>query len=303
MALLAAVCGCAVTGSGERPKAAETTDATEPSAKGAKEPIDARELYLESLKQQALQPSINLVHEYYRQEKFYPEGSRDVVVSGFDYRTKNVRLERSQVIVADGKTSTAWGTWCLGRSEDWFYSSGVRRPWEKRSTTCPSLTDQTWLNDGLGVGGLTAQQADAFVGYLGDLKGFINAGGMSSVTRNGKPYVRLEIKVKPVKLAGGGRPVGADLYQDAFKYTELDSLTHPYGYLASGGSALDIVRYIDPETRLPVYSETLETGGGVWKMHRVEYEFGRPVTKSTLPAAEPPIARLTWQPESKSGSQ
>ncbi|MFJ2029541.1 hypothetical protein [Streptosporangium sp. NPDC087985] len=299
MALLAAVCGCAVTGWGERPQAAESTTVATPSpkdaknGKDAKKPADARELYLESLRQQAMQPSVNLVQEYYRQEKFYPGGSRNVVVSGFDYRTKDVRLEKSQVTVAGGKTWTAWATWCRGK-EEWFWAG--EGDWEMRSSTrCPSLPSQVWLNDGLGVGGLTEKQADIFVGQLGNYQGLIKGRGMSVVKRDGKPYVRLEISVKPLRF-GTGSAVGAGLYHDAFKYTELDSFTHPYSLLANGGSAVDIIRYIDPETRLPVYSEMLETGKGTWTMHRVVYEFGSPVGKSTLPA-RPGITRLTWQPE------
>ncbi|WP_406316801.1 hypothetical protein OHA77_06325 [Streptosporangium sp. NBC_01639] len=298
LALLATVCGCAVTGWGERPPAAESTTVATPSPKEAqqptRQPANPRDLYLESLRQQALQPTVNLVQEYYRQEKFYPGGSRSVVVSGVDYRTKNVRMENSQVTVAGGKTWTAWTTWCRGK-EEWFWTG--EGDWEKRSSTrCPSLPSQVWLNDGLGVGGLTKEQADIFVGQLGSYQGLINGRGMSVVKRNGKPYVRLEISVKPLQL-GGGLAVGAGLYHDAFKYTELDSLTHPYALLANGGSALDIVRYIDPETRLPVYSEILETGKDTWRMHRVVYEFGRPVGKSSALPAKPGITRLTWRPE------
>ncbi|GAA2386377.1 hypothetical protein GCM10010404_49120 [Nonomuraea africana] len=302
MALLgAAVCGCAVTDWAVRQRLGEAapvaTATPAPTAKDAKDaelPADARELYLESLRQQALQPTVHLVHEYYRQKKFYPGGSRSVVVSRFDYGTKAVHLENSQVTVAGGKTWTAWSTWCLDGSEDWFWTREVG--WSLRSSSgCPSLPSQAWLNDGLGVGGLTEEQADVFVGKLREWTGLITARGMSVVKRDGKPYVRLEIRVRPVRF-GGGRPVGAGLYHDAFKHTELDGIAHPYGLLAGGGSAMDIVRYIDPETRLPVYSETRETGSGAWRMHRVEYEFGRPVGESARPA-KPGIARLRWQPE------
>ncbi|MFC4008046.1 hypothetical protein ACFOY2_12500 [Nonomuraea purpurea] len=295
MALLAAVCGCAGIGWNERPQAVETPAATATSPKVTKDPADARELYLESLRQQALQPSLNLVQEYYRQKGSYPGGSRTVVVSGFDYGTKDVRLEKTEVIVADGKTWTAGATWCIDGSKDWSWNR--YRGWTLRSSLqCPSLPSQAWLNDGLGVGGLTEKQADTFVGELAGIEGLITAGRMSNVKRDGKSYVRLEIQVKPQQLGGGGMPVGAGLYLDAFKYTELDAITHPYGLLAGGRSAMDIVRYIDPETRLPVYSETLETGEGTWAMHRVEYEFGSPVGKSVRPT-KPSIAQLAWQPE------
>ncbi|MFE3455060.1 hypothetical protein ACFXJ8_39665 [Nonomuraea sp. NPDC059194] len=305
-ALLMAACGCAVTGWGERPQAAETTTTAAPSpeetedaqatkdATDAKKPTDARDLYLESLRRQALQPTITTVQEYYRQEKFYPGGSRMVVVAGFDYRTKDVRLEKSQVIVTGRKTRTSYAVWCLNGSEEWLWSLG---DWTKRSGQCPSLPSQAWLNDGLGVGGLTEEQAGIFVGKLDEWKGLIRARGMRLVNRGGKRYVRLEVRVEPLAF-GGGSPVGAGLFHDAFKHTGLDSLAHPYGLLASGRSGMDIVRYIDPVTRLPVYSEVLETGHGEWKMHRVEYAFGRPVGRSTLPT-KPGIARLKWQPEGK----
>ncbi|WP_329084322.1 MULTISPECIES: hypothetical protein [unclassified Streptosporangium] len=297
VALLTAVCGCAATGRGERPQAAESTTVATPSPKEAQKPADSRTLYLESLRQQALQPSVNLVQEYYWQKKFYPGGSRSVVVSGVDYRTKDVRLENSQVTVAGGRTWTAWATWCRGKSEEWFWTG--EGDWEmKSSTRCPSLPSQVWLNDGLGVGGLTKEQADVFVGQLDSYQGLISGRGMSVVKRNGKPYMRLEISVKPQRF-GSGRPVGAGMYLDAFKYVELDALIHPYGLLPSVRSAMDIVRYIDPETRLPVYSEMLETDKdtGRWRMHRVVYEFGGPVGESAPLPATPGITRLTWRPE------
>ncbi|KAB2385954.1 hypothetical protein [Actinomadura montaniterrae] len=297
LTLLAGACGCGVINGragdrGERPQASDTAAAANNGAAAAAGG-DARELYLDSLRRQALQPSVNLVQEYYSTKEAYPGGRREAVASGIDYRTKNVRMEKSEVIVADGRPTVAWASWCPSRSQYWFFS-GVGR-WSLKGDQCPSLADQAWLNDGLGVGGLTQQQADIFVQQLSGYQGLISARGKSIVERAGKQYVRLEIAVTP-HVYGGGDPIGAGMYLDAFKYTELDATTHPYGLLAAGVSALDIVRYIDPQTRLPVYSETVETGDGEWHMHRVEYSFGGPVQSRPRPS-RPGIPTMTWQPE------
>ncbi|WP_329250452.1 hypothetical protein OG417_05080 [Actinoallomurus sp. NBC_01490] len=297
--LLASVCSCGVTdgkvSARKEGRQAATSSATATKdGSGATATADARELYLDSLRQQALQPSVSLVHEYYSQQKAYPGGSREAVVSGFDYRTKDVRLEQSHVVVADGKTEVAWATWCQGKSQNWFWSGPGH--WSLTENQCPTLTDQAWVNDGLGVGGLTEKQADTFVSQLAGYEGLINARGKILVNRAGKQYIRLEIKVTPHSY-NSGSSIGAGWYLNAFKYTELDANTHPYGLLGAESPALDIVRYIDPKTLLPVYSETQDTYGDRWHMHRVEYSFGGPVNSRPRPANPTDIPQMTWQSE------
>ncbi|MEU9021765.1 hypothetical protein [Actinomadura sp. NPDC048394] len=298
--LLAVICGCGVIHGkagdqegGSRPAGNSPSARVNANGAPAIATTDARGLYLDSLRRQALQPSINLVQEYYLERQAYPGGSREAVISGVDYRTKDVRLEKSEVTVENGKASVAWANWCQGRYQDWFWSSVGR--WTQESDRCPSLTDQIWLNDGLGVGGLTPEQADIFVGHLADCKGLINARGKSMVERAGKQYVRLEIQVTP-QVVGSGDPIGAGMYLDAFKYTELKADTHPYNLIGREVDALRIVRYIDPQTRLPVYSETQASGDGKWTMHRVEYSFDGPVQSRPRPARVG-IPQMTWQPE------
>ncbi|WP_329251024.1 hypothetical protein OG417_06260 [Actinoallomurus sp. NBC_01490] len=99
------------------------------------------------------------------------------------------------MIAKDGKTEVAWATWCQGKSENWFWS-GVGH-WRLTENQCPTLPDQAWVNDGLGVGGLTQKQADTSVGQLAGYEGLINARGKSVVDRAGKQYVRLEITTSP----------------------------------------------------------------------------------------------------------
>lgn len=290
---LAAVGGCGLVG-GQSDGDQGLKVVTSSPTKAATPEGDARALYLESMRRQAMQPSINLVHEYYSAPQSYPGGTRESVVSGVDYRSKDVRLEKNQLIVAHGKTTLEWTTWCQDKSAMWFYSGPGH--WSQTADKCPEGPYAAWLNDGLGVGGLTKDQADVFVKQLGDYKGLITARGKSMVTRNGKEYLRLVIKVTPHSY-GGTSPAGADMYMDALKWTEIDLEAQPYFLLPDAAAAMDIVRYVDPETMLPVYSETVEKSDD-WHLHRVEYSFGGPVKGRPRPTT-PTIAQLTWKPEKR----
>lgn len=302
VALVAGVCGCGMIGGNTSDEGGRSHTSHSTGGDGSKNGTavaantDPLKLYLDSLRQQALQPSINLVHEYYRSREAYPEGSYRAVVAGFDYRTKNVRFEDSELRLKDGKITLGWTTWCQGKSQLWFRSSVGH--WSLKGDQCPSLTSQVWVNDGMGVGGLTPEQADLFITRLTSYKGLINATEKSIVERFGKKYVRLEVTVTPHQYgpSDDSFTMGANAFMDAVKNTDIDLATHPYDLLPSGDAALHIVRYIDPQTLLPVYSETQETLEDEWKMHRVEYSFGGPVQARPRPAT-PEIARMTWPRE------
>ncbi|NUR93283.1 MAG: hypothetical protein HOY71_55185 [Nonomuraea sp.] len=274
--------GCAAT----PPPAAKPEPAKTPTSA----PLgDARQIYLESMKRQAMQQQVSTLQEYYRAADGYPGGTRYAVDSAFDYRTKQARLERVQVT---GASRVAWATRCDGPEEK-FWSS-KESGWEtKYSDGCPTVLGATWINDGLGTGGLSEEQATTFSGKLGDYKGLIAGRSVRKVEKYGKPYLRLEVTVTPRRF-GSDLKIGVGMYLDAFKWTDVEALKHPYGLLGGGQEGLRIVRYVDPGTLLPAYAEMTETPR--WRMHRVQYSFGGPVERSTLPAV-PGVPRLSWEPE------
>lgn len=291
--VLAAVGGCGLIGGKDEVRTGRQVVTSSPTTVARPEG-DARKLYLESMRQQALQPSVNLVHEYYWNRQMYPGGGYVATVSGIDYRSKAVRLEKTDVDLENGKKTVGSVIWCQDKTAMWFGSSVGR--WSQIAPKCPDSAYAAWMNDGVGIGGLTKEQADIFVKQLGDYKGLITGLGKSIVTRNGKQYLRLTIKVTPHSY-GGMSPAGADMYMDAVKWTEIDLETHPYFLLPDPDAAMDIVRYVDPETMLPVYSETVESADD-WHLHRVEYSFGDPVKGRPRPTT-PTIPQLTWKPEKR----
>ncbi|WP_344882721.1 hypothetical protein [Nonomuraea antimicrobica] len=278
------------------PPAAETQPdtGTAPSEPEPTPDQDPRSVFLESLRRQAVQPVIATVQEHYNRKDFYPGGSRQVVVSAFDYRSKAIKLEETKVTESGGRSWVSWATRCADGTERFW--TDPKEPWEDRGSKCPSLIDPVWINDGLGIGGLTEEQAGIMVDTLAEYKGLIRGDALTTVQRDGKPYLRLDVTVRQIELPGGSE-VGAALFGDAVKTADVDVATHPYGWLG-GDPALKIVRLVDPDTLLPVYSQLEETAPG-WAMRRVQYAFDGPVGTSDLPKV-PEIARLTWEPEKSS---
>jgi hypothetical protein len=289
--LLAGSTACAALRPAPAQPSAQPSAQAQPSTE-AEPSKDPKSVFLESLRRQATQPVIATVQEHYQREHSYPGGSRKVVVSAFDYRSKAIKLEESEVMVADGRSRVARATRCAGGTERFW--TDLDRRWEDRGSKCPSPIDPLWINDGIGIGGLTKEQAGALVKTLDGYQGLIHGDSLTTVERNGKPYLRLDVTVRHMEFTDGTR-AGTTMFGDAVKSIDVDVAGHPYGWLG-GDPGLKIVRMVDPGTLLPVYTQMEETETG-WAMHRVQYDFeGGPVGTSDLPK-NPEIARMTWEPE------
>ncbi|SDM39068.1 hypothetical protein [Allokutzneria albata] len=157
------------------------------------------------------------------------------------------------------------------------------------------------VGNGMLPGGLTPEQAQAFLGYLRTVQGFLDPGKPTWVERQGKQYVRLPVVFRTVQTSIGR--AGTQNFIWAFQKTKLSFDGHVYTAGGSGDAQVEAVFYLDPTTLLPGYSESIvydtqnDPSGSKGQVRRVEY-----VWDGTLPAPDPETmsrqpAPLTWPAE------
>jgi hypothetical protein len=161
---------------------------------------------------------------------------------------------------------------------------------------CQPATTTATINDGLNTGGLSTTQAQTFVDAIRNIQGLVNVTKASSVTVQGKSYVRLDVTVNAkTDCYTNSVPSGIGCFGVAFGYLKLPK-TWPYVTQASIVSGAQIAYFVDPTTQLPVYAQLAFTPvtatQGFWSNQQVEYSFGPLPT----PQASGPVTgiSLTW---------
>ena len=157
-----------------------------------------------------------------------------------------------------------------------------------------------FITDGFNAGGLSATQAQAFVGHMREHEGLITVKSLELTEHNGKQYLHFSANLTPIHV--NGTNYGAQWLMFAFKKTGLDPSTWPYVYRGAGGDGIAIEYYVDPTTKLPVYGEFLATphkddnGNDLprdnYSFARVSYQFG--VSTFDASPANPAPLKLDW---------
>jgi hypothetical protein len=222
----------------------------------------------------------------------------DIYKVGFDYTTKQ------SVFAHD----SAYGNLldqdrCYGSTV--LYRHAPRTEWStaplERTSPCQIGQHQDYyITDSLNTGGLTPAQAQAFVGYLRQQAGLITVKNLELTQHNGKQYLHFSVTLTPIHVKDTN--YGAQWLMFAFKKTGLSPSAWPYVYRGTGGSGFAIEYYVDPATKLPVYSEILTTAGKDsqgndvtdldYTLARVQYTFGTATFDASSANAAP--LKLDW---------
>jgi hypothetical protein len=154
------------------------------------------------------------------------------------------------------------------------------------------VSSRPFLGDGVIPGGLDAEQAEAMIAQLREpAHRFLTAHRVASVHVNGRDYLRISVRARPVD--------GWDMQHliFAFRATGLDAGSYPYETADDTGAGADLTYYVDPATLLPAYvrRQALRPGGGEGAVVRVEYV--RPARFPDDPLADRRAWSLGWPPE------
>ncbi|HJQ09008.1 MAG TPA: hypothetical protein VJ836_06015 [Candidatus Saccharimonadales bacterium] len=172
--------------------------------------------------------------------------------------------------------------------------------------TCMPQLRNLAINDGLNTGGLTKEQSQTFVKELQKRKGLITVQHVKQAEHKGKRYLRYSVDIKPIpfKDPATGRTFydGATYLEWAFDETGLDEEKHPYTVVGASANGIHLEYYVDPKTRLPVYSEAHPLPGkdsegkdkpiSTYYRHRITYQFGS--TPFDLEASKDADLALDW---------
>lgn len=153
------------------------------------------------------------------------------------------------------------------------------------------------IMDGMNSGGMTPEQAKAFVEHIVAYKGLVKVSDLSLVTHDGKQYVKMVGAVTPVKQSDGTY-YGMQCFQWAFNATNLNPHTYPYSSSGASVSGLNFIQYVDPTTGLLAYSEYVITPGlddngkpssatetNPFMLNVFQYAYGGPVPVAELRTA------------------
>ncbi len=229
----------------------------------------------------------------------------DLCQVGFNYDTKQFSYQRASASITGSSTPDL--NRCMGSQEYYYLSSFADHGWQKSddSSDCTvKLLPLEGLNDGLNAGGLTSAQAQTFVRSLRAEVGLVAVKGLKLVTRQGRPLLRFDVTVKPIKTGWGY--LSLQNFMWAFKDTGADPATLPYSYLGSGGDGLHLSHYVDPSTQLPVYAQIAttpplddqgkpEAGEPSYDYYHVEYAFGGNLPTVNITDTAP--LKLLWPSE------
>lgn len=265
--------------------------------------VDAARLLDESLRALLTQPVLHTRSETIRDVVSYVAGGHYEPArseGGFDFRSHDYAFHQ-----VDGFT-----TMCVGGAN---YQLNYDDTWEESgscgivrgSSSSSTLELIGTVVDGVFTAGLTGREANAFLRELRrEYPDCLRAGEPSLVEHDGKTYVRLPVTVGLVDLGGTG--YGLQLLMWSFRAIGADWQSHALlpGSSAAMVSQVEAVYYLDPETLLPAYTESLvyepETDptavGG--KVFRVEYLWDgtvpQPRPAPGAPLQPPP---LSWPVE------
>ena len=238
------------------------------------------------VKNVATRQQVVTTHEQYRASS---GGSKPGAITytkvGFDYKTKafTVAYETGQ----EGEVSRD-KTRCYDGRE--YTKVGAETAWQDVTGNVTDTTDVCSLGfiapditDGVSPAGLTADQASSFISFLRAQNGLVNVNKLEIAENNGKKYLHYSVDITPVAV--NGLYTGNSLLGAAFTKLGLDAATHPYGYRGASDAGTRLEYYVDPNTQLPVYSETTElpakTSAGQnkpldgYEVYRTNYTFGK----------------------------
>jgi hypothetical protein len=222
--------------------------------------------------------------------------------TGFNYDTK--QFVHATEVAEVGLTGRDKSRCVDGKQFDKIMVSDTWKQVAVDASSSPCLFTKlgTSVNDGFNTGGLTEAQAEAFVSNLRAQAGLMKVNSLMLDNHNGKKYLHFSVELQPIYAKSYGY-LGAQWLMWSFKKTGIDPEKHPYLYAGAGGDGLNLEYYVDPATKLPVYSEltTLpakddSTGKEIpivnYYKDRTQYEFGSS-TFDASPANGADIA-LTW---------
>jgi hypothetical protein len=169
------------------------------------------------------------------------------------------------------------------------------------STNCDLNVVTMHLNDGLNTGGLTSDQADAFIRKIRG-QGMLEVNGVSLATNKDKKYLKVNATVTP-QSQGNGLYAGMQLFMTAFQSTGLEADKHPYTYFGAGGEGATIEYYVDLATQLPAYAVMKSTPAfdksgkpqvsSDWTNRYIEYAFPDKLAEPTLDS-HVPVSFTAW---------
>lgn len=220
--------------------------------------------------------------------------------STFNYKTKALAQETQD-------PTHDYDMRCVnGKNYTYDYINGMG--WQAASDTSASCTDpnsyNSDINDGINSGGMTAAQAQTFVGTIAGASGLISVDSMSYVTHDNAPYIRLAVTVHPVKLADGTYQ-GMGVIIGAFEKTGLNADTWPYEAAGTLATGAQLIYYVNPATQLPAYSQIgltyyIDSGkqylNDTYTFQDTQYSFGGSVQPLSLTGA-PAQLKLAWPEE------
>ncbi|MYW06188.1 hypothetical protein [Streptomyces sp. SID3343] len=221
---------------------------------------------------------------------------QDELWSWFDAGNKTIFTDRSTITKPGGNASRRT---CVDNFQ-WSYLPAVQK-WNKTIQSCSTAQFQGGENvgDGILVPGLTPEQGKAFGTAVAALPGWLTPSAVSTVEQGGKNYLKLTVDLKP-QQSGPGKTENTRYLFDAVRAANPDALRSPYlveNNERASGSPVQAVFWLDPATKLPVYSELATTvvdkgvPTGATRQRRTEYVFGsaQPKPDFSAPTAVPPL--------------
>jgi hypothetical protein len=252
--------------------------------------LDKDNTFWAYFKQAAQQTQLTMTKEYYfANSPSEKPTSISYMRSGFDYSSK--KIVQAQEEDTRGLPARDHRR-CYDGKEFYMSFSGTQgwRDTTSSKTLCDVSKADAAINDGINTGGLTAAQADTFIADIRKQSGLFTVKNLQLTEKNDKKYLHFTIALRPV-ASGKYDYMGNQWLMWAFKTTGLDPAAYPYGYVGAGGEGMDIEYYVDPTSKLPVYTEISTTPGknsdgseapqASYSHYRVQYDFGKLPNVST----------------------
>lgn len=250
-------------------------------------PDDPEEIFWEVFRRQAQQSVVHTRREYFPDTELAA-------------RRTIVRVQDEVQDYASGRHVGASIEHWRGRSRLWSRCvDGVQHtylagqdPWvEPEPHALCRVSSRPFLGDGVIPGGLDAEQAEAMISELREpAHRFLTAHRVVSVHVNGRDYLRISVRARPVD--------GWDMQHliFAFRATGLDAGSYPYHPADNTRAGADLTYYVDPGTLLPVHAHraALLPRGGRGAVTRVEYV--RPARFPEDPLADTTAWSVAWPP-------
>lgn len=247
--------------------------------------LDSTNAFWAYFKQAAQQSVLTTTKEYYyANSPTAKPTSVTIKRTGFDYTTKKIV---QAVDMPDDILNGRLKYRCYDGKE-YFLTPTTSYGWREveadDATYCNLDKESADINDGMNTGGLTAGQAESFIQTLRRQDGLVTVDSLQIAEKHGKQYLHFEVTLAPQPTNEENIYMGNQWWMWAFKKTGLDPSTQPYGYIGAGGEGMKITYYVDPATKLPVYSVVrttpLKDKNGKDKPvenyahYRTEYAFG-----------------------------